>query len=124
MNLSRILILFSLIIVFGIPVKVVEAESSLKLNIPSINVKAPVKEMGLTTDNKMAVPDNYREVGLYAHGTAPKPGDIGNAVMGAHVDNGTKRPTINGVFKNLHKLVLETIFILKMEKINRSISRS
>ncbi|MCC2630217.1 MAG: srtA [Candidatus Paceibacter sp.] len=70
-----------------------------KLAIPKIKVSAGVLGMGLTPDGKMAVPDNYTEVGWYNLGT--KPGAIGSAVLGAHVDNGG---TIRGVFKDLKKL--------------------
>ncbi len=72
------------------------------LEIPSINVNAPVKALGLTADGKMDVPNNFTDIGWYSPGT--KPGDIGSAVMGAHVDNGSIAPTIPGVFKNLSSL--------------------
>jgi sortase (surface protein transpeptidase) len=75
-----------------------------EISIPKIKVNSPVKAMGLTSDNKMAVPDNFTQVGWYGSG-GTIPGDIGNAVMGAHVDNGGIDPTIKGVFKNLHTLV-------------------
>lgn len=73
-----------------------------RLVIPSAGVNAPVKGMGLELDGKMAVPDNYKEIGWYKLGT--KPGQMGSAVMGAHVDNGGFTPTIPGVFKNIHKM--------------------
>lgn len=75
-----------------------------KLLIPKLALASKVKAMGLTADNKMAVPDNYTEVGWYAN-TGVSPGSIGNAVIGAHVDNGSFKPTTKGVFKNLHALV-------------------
>jgi sortase A len=69
------------------------------ISIPAIKVNAGVLGMGVTSDGRMAVPNNYTEVGWYNLGT--QPGTIGSAVMGAHVDNGGK---INGVFKNLKTL--------------------
>lgn len=69
-----------------------------KLIIPAIKVAAPVKTMGLD-GKKMAVPDNFTEVGWYKYGT--EPGEKGSAVMGAHVDDGGRTA---GVFKNLKKL--------------------
>jgi LPXTG-site transpeptidase (sortase) family protein len=66
------------------------------LVIPTIGVNVGVHAMGLTAEGKMAVPDNYTEVGWYRFGY--RPGEKGSAVMGAHVDNGGK---INGVFKHL-----------------------
>lgn len=70
-----------------------------QLSIPKIAVDAPVLGLGLEPDGKMDVPDNYKEVGWYSLGAAP--GEIGNAVLGAHVDNGS---SISGVFKNLKNL--------------------
>lgn len=75
------------------------AKYSYQLNIPKIAVDAPVLGLGLEPDGKMDVPDNYEEVGWYSLGAAP--GQVGNAVLGAHVDNGS---SISGVFKNLKKL--------------------
>jgi sortase (surface protein transpeptidase) len=75
------------------------------LTIPKINVKNSVKAMGLTKDNKMAVPNNYTEVGWFGSALGTIPGNIGNAVLGAHVDNGGKNPTTKGVFKNLKNLI-------------------
>lgn len=69
------------------------------LEIPSINVNARVLTMGLEPSGKMAVPNNYTEVGLYQYGA--RPGMKGTAVMGAHVDNGGAIP---GVFKSLSKV--------------------
>lgn len=69
------------------------------LEIPSLGINAGVKAMGLESDGRMAVPDNYSEVGWYSIGT--RPGETGSAVMGAHVDNGS---SVNGVFKQLHTL--------------------
>jgi LPXTG-site transpeptidase (sortase) family protein len=69
------------------------------LFIPKIEVDAPVLGLGLEPDGKMDVPDNYNDVGWYSLGTAP--GEVGNAVLGAHVDNGAD---ISGVFKNIKRL--------------------
>lgn len=82
------------------PKPALAAKYSYELKIPAINITAPVLGMGLTPDGKqMDVPANFTEVGWYNLGT--KPGDIGNAVLGAHVDNGGSTP---GVFKNLKNL--------------------
>ncbi len=77
------------------------------LVIPALHINVGVHGMGLTHDGKMAVPDNYTEVGWYSLGY--RPGEQGSAVMGAHVDDGGSR---NGVFKNLKRLkVGERIFV-------------
>lgn len=70
-----------------------------KLVIPAIKVNVGVLGMGIADDGRMAVPNNYTEVGWYNLGS--RPGEVGSTVMGAHVDNGG---SINGVFKNLKKL--------------------
>jgi LPXTG-site transpeptidase (sortase) family protein len=70
-----------------------------RLIIPKIGVDARVLGMGLTGDNKMAVPANYVDAGWFDLGA--RPGEIGSAVIGAHVDNGG---LVNGIFKNLKKL--------------------
>ena len=70
-----------------------------RLSMPSIGISAPIIAMGLTNDGKMAVPDNFTEIGWYQLGTIP--GNQGSAVLGAHVDNGGR---ISGVFKNLKDL--------------------
>jgi sortase A len=75
------------------------------LTIPKIGVNAAVKSMGITSDGKMAVPDNYTDVGWFAAAGTTIPGNIGNAVLGAHVDSGGTKKTTSGVFKNLDKLV-------------------
>ena len=69
------------------------------LQIPTINVIAPIVAVGKTSEGKMAVPNNYTQVGLLQ--SASRPGEKGSAVLAAHVDNGGKIP---GVFKNLKKL--------------------
>jgi LPXTG-site transpeptidase (sortase) family protein len=80
---------------------------SYRITIPSLRILAGVVGMGLTPDGKMAVPDNYTEVGWYNRGA--EPGTRGSSVMGAHVDNGGN---IGGVFKNLKKLkVGQSIYI-------------
>jgi LPXTG-site transpeptidase (sortase) family protein len=96
--------------------EVKKAESPIRgypytLSIPSINVNAGIRAMGLESDGKMAVPNNYTEVGWYSLGT--KPGRTGNAVLGAHVDNGA---AIGGVFKNLKKLTIGDDIYVKDEQ--------
>lgn len=70
------------------------------LIIPRIAVDAPLRAMGLEADGRMAVPNNFTEIGWYQYGAAP--GEAGSAVLGAHVDNGGSTP---GVFKRLSELV-------------------
>jgi sortase A len=79
------------------------------LQIPKMGINnSPILGMGLTSEGKMDVPDNYHEVGWYKLGA--KPGEIGNAVLGAHVDDGYNTP---GLFKNLKNLqVGDDIFII------------
>ncbi len=96
---------------FAVPSKTVLSPYSYLLSIPSIGVGAGVVAMGTTADGKMAVPNNFKDVGWYSLGTAP--GQSGNAVLGAHVDNGG---AIAGVFKHLKDLRKGTIIALKDSK--------
>lgn len=72
---------------------------SYRLSILKLGIDAGVVIIGKTSEGKMAVPDNFTEVGLFGYGAMP--GGTGNTVMGAHVDNGGQ---IAGVFKNLKDL--------------------
>jgi LPXTG-site transpeptidase (sortase) family protein len=78
------------------------------LTIPKLKINVGVLAMGIDAqDGRMAVPDNYTEVGWYKLGT--KPGQVGSAVMGAHVDDGGNT---KGVFKNLKSLkVGDSIYV-------------
>lgn len=70
-----------------------------RLVIPSIQVDAAVRSVGISYRGNMAVPESYDDVGWYRLG--PSPGDPGNAVIAGHVDNGYRRL---GVFKRLDDL--------------------
>lgn len=79
-----------------------------RLKIPSLDIDAKVKEVGLTKDGAMATPGNFTDVGWYAAGTIP--GDMGSAVMDGHVDNALALP---GVFKDLHRTELgDDIYVI------------
>lgn len=69
------------------------------LAIPNAQVDAHVIPVGVTKSNNLDVPPNFVEVGWYMYGA--KPGQIGNAVLDGHVDNGG---SIDGVFKHLRDL--------------------
>jgi Sortase domain len=60
-----------------------------RIVIPSIDVRAPVHEVGLADDGSIAVPDNRRrnEAGWYRAG--PTPGQFGPAIIVGHVDTRT-----------------------------------
>lgn len=57
------------------------------LEIPAIGVKAPVEEVGLTSDGSMDVPKQWDDVGWYEYG--PPPGQTGNAAIAGHLDSTT-----------------------------------
>ncbi len=82
------------------PARAVTSSSVLyTLQIPKLKVVAPVISVGLTSDGRMDVPNNYKQIGLLNN--APRPGEKGSAVLAAHVDNGGK---IAGVFKQIKTL--------------------
>lgn len=68
------------------------------IEIPAINVKTTVEQVGTLKDGRMDVPKNPGNVGWYEPGTLP--GAPGNAVLAGHVDDLTSP----AVFYDLHKL--------------------
>lgn len=68
------------------------------IEIPAINVKTTVEQVGTLKDGRMDVPKNPDNVGWYEPGTLP--GAPGNAVLAGHVDDLTSP----AVFYDLHKL--------------------
>lgn len=81
------------------PARVSDFETPLRLRIPAISVDAKVQHVGLTKNNAMGVPTNFRDVGWYKHGSVP--GEMGSAVIAGHVDNALG---LSGVFKRLKDL--------------------
>ena len=70
------------------------------LDIPSINVDAPVESLGITSTGEMAVPKGPTDVAWYDLG--PRPGNIGSSVIAGHY--GTWINGQGSVFDNLNKL--------------------
>jgi sortase (surface protein transpeptidase) len=56
-----------------------------RIQIPRIGVDARVVRLGLNADHTMQVPTDFDTAGWYIHG--PRPGEIGPAVIAAHVDS-------------------------------------
>ncbi|MBP7767393.1 class F sortase [Candidatus Saccharibacteria bacterium] len=76
----------------------VPADMPRLISIPSIDVKARIKTVGLTNEGAIDVPSNIFDVGWY-NGSA-RPGSSGAAFVDGHVSG----PTQNGVFYDLKKL--------------------
>lgn len=74
----------------GLPVRIM---------IPTINVNAPVRPLGVTPKGEMEIPVNTTDVGWFKLG--PRPGEKGSAVLSGHFDGKKGEP---GVFFNLYKL--------------------
>jgi hypothetical protein len=53
--------------------------------IPAIGVSAPLIRLGLGSDRRMEVPEDYSVAGWYTGG--PRPGERGPAVIAGHVDS-------------------------------------
>ena len=66
------------------------------ISIPSAKIFAAIIPVGTTTTNNLDTPHNFTQAGWYKYGTLP--GQIGNAVIDGHVDNGGSIP---GPFKHL-----------------------
>ncbi|MFD1031680.1 class F sortase [Metaplanococcus flavidus] len=69
-----------------------------QIEIPAIDEKAEIIEVGQTPEGNMEAPADVHTIGWYEPGT--KPGNKGNAVLAGHVD-GLSQP---GTFFNLKKL--------------------
>lgn len=90
-------------------------ELPVRLVIPAIEVDAEVQYVGLAESGtgEMAVPDNFTDVGWYAHGI--RPGMKGSAVMAGHF-NGKKTP--QAVFYDLHTLEAgDEVIIMSADRI-------
>ncbi len=83
------------------------------LDIPGINLKTNIIEIGVTKEGNLDVPPNYSEVGWYKYGTVP--GQKGSAVLDGHVDNGGYTPTLPGPFKNLRNLDIGDEIFVEMQ---------
>ena len=69
------------------------------LQIPALDVEAPIVPAGVESNGDMEVPDSVGDVGWYKYGSAP--GETGSAVLAAHVDLASQGP---GVFYDLSTL--------------------
>ncbi|MEV4756587.1 class F sortase [Micromonospora sp. NPDC049559] len=68
---------------------VLEPSRPVRVEIPSIRVKAPVQRVGLADDGSIAVPPlaRHNEAGWYERG--PTPGQFGPAIIVGHADTRT-----------------------------------
>ncbi len=62
------------------------------IQIPKIQVDAPIVPVGVDFQGKMSMPDDWDKTAWYSAQGAAKPGEIGNAVIAGHLDTiyGTK----------------------------------
>ncbi|MEX2010264.1 MAG: class F sortase [Parcubacteria group bacterium] len=82
-----------------------------RLDIPKLEVEAPMQYMGINAKGNMEDPNNFTDVGWYKLGTIP--GNTGSAVMAGHQDNGYG---LNGVFKYLHTLKIgDDVYVVNGE---------
>lgn len=75
------------------------AVKPVKVSIPRLRVEADVEHVGLDSAGRMGIPVEFDNVAWYREGYAP--GEVGNAVIAGHLDDGKGDP---GVFFNLEKL--------------------
>ena len=86
------------------------AARPVSLTIPLIGVKTQLVKLGLTADGTLQVPSSTTVAGWYIG--APRPGDIGSAVIVGHVDSLTGP----GVFYRLSELRPgNRIFVLRAD---------
>jgi hypothetical protein len=81
------------------PSSAVPAAEPVRLQVPAIGVDSELMPLGLEDDGSLEVPPDGFPAGWFTG--APRPGDVGPAVMAGHVDWGGSP----GVFYNLRSLV-------------------
>jgi hypothetical protein len=84
----------------GPAAKPISRSTPVRINIPAIDVSAPVQRVGLAKNGAIAVPplDNNNLAGWYSGG--PAPGQLGPAVIVGHVDG----PKGESIFYHLSQL--------------------
>lgn len=83
-----------------------------RLNIPSINVDAPIEYVGLTPDGAMDVPKERANVAWFELGS--RPGENGSAVIAGHY--GRWKDGVGSVFDDLNKLRKGDILYVEDDK--------
>jgi hypothetical protein len=78
---------------------VLEPSRPVRLTIPSINVEAPILEVGLTKDGSVDVPplERHNEAGWFGDG--PTPGQFGPALIVGHADTRDGPSIFHGLAK-------------------------
>jgi sortase (surface protein transpeptidase) len=69
------------------PARPKRAAIPVRVEIPSIGVRAPVIKLGLNPDRSLEVPEDFGDTGWWSGG--PRPGERGPAVIVGHVDSKT-----------------------------------
>ena len=82
----------------------IEPITPTELRIPSLAIDTKVISVGVTEDGNMGVPESFLEAGWFDKGA--KPGERGNAVIAAHVDNAKGEPA---VFADISKISIGEI---------------
>lgn len=82
-----------------------------RLVIPSLGVNAEVEHVGRDSQGRMAVPAEFDNVGWYREGY--NPGEVGNAVIAGHLDDGKGD---SAIFINLEKLEVGDQIIVEGEE--------
>ena len=72
-----------------------------QLTIPKIGLHATIVPVGVDSQNRMDVPNNFVDVGWYDLGS--KPGEIGSAVLDGHYDDFHGHPAVFYSLSNLVK---------------------
>lgn len=73
------------------------------LEIPAIDVRSPVRELGRTPEGALETPlpgPHYDDAGWYRH--SPAPGSLGPAILVGHVDSAANGPSIFFRLGELH----------------------
>jgi LPXTG-site transpeptidase (sortase) family protein len=77
------------------------ASTPVRLEIPALEISADIQSVGLTKNNAMESPNNFKDAGWFKLG--PKPGERGNAVIAGHLDSDKNT---DGIFGRLQGIAV------------------
>lgn len=90
---------------------ITSSSTPVRFMVPLIGLDAKIQQVGKTAKGKMAVPNNFTDVGWYKLGYYP--GTEGNAVIAGHLDDGKGDPAVLG---DLNKLKIgDMVYVLNNE---------
>lgn len=73
-----------------------------RLVVPTVNIDAPVEQVGILSNGDLATPTQNTWTGVGWYGEGPHPGDRGSAVLDGHLDRPGGVPAVFWTLRNVH----------------------